>query len=44
MELQKEVISIQKQPSCEKNCNLKSQGESCEIRDGHQEMIVMVVG
>ena len=45
MLLQKEVISIQKQPSCEKRCVApKSQGEKrCEIEGGGQEMAVIIV-
>ena len=43
--LAKEVISAQKHPGCKKGCGhpKKEQGKkSCEIKDGSQEMAVMV--
>jgi len=43
MQLQKEVISIQKQPSCEKTVWPKKPGwKRCEIKGGGQEMVMMV--
>ena len=40
----KEVISTQKQPSCEKGAALKSLGEkSCEIKGGSQQMAAMML-
>ena len=45
IQIQKEVISNQKQPSCKKRCGpQKGHGEKrCEIQGGSQEMAVMVV-
>ena len=44
IQIQKEVISNQKQPSCKKRCGpQKGHGEKrCEIQGGGQEMAVMV--
>ena len=44
IQIQKEVISNQKQPSCKKRCGpQKGHGEKrCEIRCGGQEIAVMV--
>ena len=45
LKMQKEVKSIQKQPSCKKNsAALKSLGEkSCKIKGGGQEMAAMML-
>ena len=43
--LQKDMISTQKQPSCKKWCGPMHKGQcekSCEIKGGGQEMAVMV--
>ena len=43
IQIQKEVISNQKQPSCKKMFSpQKHHGEKCEIQGGGQEMTVMV--